>query len=263
MKWNPATYLQFASHRDRPFFELTARIAADAPRTVVDLGCGPGPLTAALADRWPQAQVTGLDSSAEMIARAVAGHQRPGLAFAEADATTWIPGPDTEVLVSNAMLQWIPGHRDLVATWLDALPPGAWFAAQVPGNFEAPSHVLLRELADRPHWKARLEGLTLRRDATAEPGTYLRLLLDHGFDADVWETTYSQVLPGQDPVLEWVRGTALRPVLSVLGRQDALEFEHEYAALVREAYPPATGPTGEPMTVFPFRRIFMVGRKPN
>ncbi|WP_372697750.1 trans-aconitate 2-methyltransferase [Arthrobacter sp. JSM 101049] len=261
MKWNPAKYVQFASHRDRPFFELIARIDADAPRKVMDLGCGPGPLTAALADRWPQAQVTGLDASAEMIARAVADHQRPHLDFAETDATAWTPEPDTDVLVSNAMLQWIPAHRELMAGWLDALAPGAWFAAQVPGNFGAPSHVLLRELADSPRWTDRLSGLTLRRDATADPDTYLRLLLDHGFDADVWETTYSQLLRGQDPVLEWVRGTALRPVLSILREDDAQEFENEYAALVREAYPPFTGPDGDQLTVFPFRRIFMVGRK--
>ncbi|HXD28086.1 MAG TPA: trans-aconitate 2-methyltransferase [Arthrobacter sp.] len=261
MKWNPAKYVQFASHRDRPFFELMARVDADAPRKVVDLGCGPGPLTAALADRWPQAQVTGLDSSAEMIARATSEHHRPHLAFAEADATAWIPETGTDVLVSNAMLQWIPGHRELMAQWLDALEPGAWFAAQVPGNFGAPSHVLLRELAGSPHWKTRLEGLALRKDATAEPGTYLRLLLEHGFDADVWETTYSQLLRGQDPVLEWVRGTALRPVLSVLAPEDAREFEHEYAALAREAYPPVTVHDSDPLTVFPFRRIFMVGRK--
>lgn len=261
MKWNPTKYVQFASHRDRPFFELTQRIDAESPRQVVDLGCGPGPLTAALADRWPDAQVMGLDASAEMIARAGADHRRPNLAFAESDATTWMPQPGTDVLVSNAMLQWIPGHRELMAGWLDALEPGAWFAAQVPGNFGAPSHALMRELAARPHWESRLEGLTLRKDATAEPQTYLRLLLDHGFDADVWETTYSQILRGQDPVLEWVRGTALRPILSVLGEQDAREFEDEYANLVRDAYPPFTGPEGEQLTVFPFRRIFMVGKK--
>lgn len=261
MKWNPAKYVQFAAHRDRPFFELTQRIDVEAPRTVVDLGCGPGPLTAALADRWPQAQVTGLDASAEMIARAAADHQRPRLAFAESDATTWMPAPDTDVVVSNAMLQWIPGHRELMAGWLDVLQPGAWFAAQVPGNFGAPSHALLRELAGRREWADRLEGLTLRKDATAEPADYLRLMLERGFEADVWETTYSQILCGVDPVLEWVRGTALRPVLSVLGEEDAREFEQEYAALVREAYPSFAGPDGGQLTVFPFRRIFMVGRK--
>lgn len=261
MKWNPAKYVQFASHRDRPFFELIAQINEDAPARVVDLGCGPGPLTAALADRWPDAQVTGLDASPEMIEKASADHQRPRLAFAETDAATWTPGAGTDVVVSNAMMQWIPGHRELMAGWLDALKPGAWFAAQVPGNFEAPSHALMRELAAKPHWAQRLQGLVLRKDAVAEPGTYLRLMFEHGFESDVWETTYEQVLRGPDPVLDWVRGTALRPILSVLDDADAADFEAEYAQLAREAYPPFAGPDGEQLTVFPFRRIFMVGRK--
>ncbi|MDN5754966.1 MAG: trans-aconitate 2-methyltransferase [Arthrobacter sp.] len=261
MKWNPAKYVQFATHRDRPFFELIARIEEDAPRRVVDLGCGPGPLTAALADRWPDARITGLDASPEMIGKATADHQRPRVDFAEADAATWTPEAETDVLISNAMMQWIPGHGELMAGWLDALKPGAWFAAQVPGNFEAPSHALMRGLAAEAQWADRLQGLVLRKDAVAEPETYLRLMFDHGFEADVWETTYEQILHGPDPVLDWVRGTALRPILSVLEDADAAEFEAEYAALVREAYPPFTGPDGGELTVFPFRRIFMVGRK--
>lgn len=261
MKWNPTRYVQFASHRDRPFFELIARITEDAPARVIDLGCGPGPLTAALADRWPQARVTGLDASPEMIEKAAADHQRPRLDFAETDAATWGPEPETDILISNAMLQWVPGHRDLMAGWLEALKPGAWFAAQVPGNFEAPSHALMRDLAETPHWAQRLQDLVLRKDAVAEPETYLRLLFEHGFESDVWETTYEQVLRGPDPVLDWVRGTALRPILSVLGAADAAEFKAEYAALARKAYPPFSGPDGELLTIFPFRRIFMVGRK--
>lgn len=261
MKWNPGKYVQFASHRDRPFFELTARIDADAPRGVVDLGCGPGNLTAALARRWPAAQVRGLDSSAEMIERARADHRLPNLGFELADAGAWLPEPGIDVVVSNAMLQWIPGHIDLVRGWLEALRPGAWFAAQVPGNFDAPSHALMRQVAGSPRWATRLQGLVLRTDATAEPETYQRLLLESGFDADVWETTYRQVLHGKDPVLEWVRGTALRPVLSALGEEDAAQFEAEYAGLVRAAYPPFRGPEGGELTIFPFRRIFVVGRK--
>lgn len=261
MKWDPAKYVQFASHRDRPFFELIARINEAAPARVVDLGCGPGPLTAALADRWPDARVTGLDASPEMIEKASADHQRPKLDFAEADAGSWAPESETDILISNAMMQWIPGHRELMARWLDALKAGAWFAAQVPGNFEAPSHALMRELAAKPHWAHRLQGLVLRKDAVAVPDTYLRLMLERGFQADVWETTYEQVLRGPDPVLDWVRGTALRPILSVLDQADASDFEAEYAELVRKAYPPFAGPEGEQLTVFPFRRIFMVGRK--
>ncbi|MGL3804789.1 trans-aconitate 2-methyltransferase [Paeniglutamicibacter sp. R2-26] len=261
MKWDPEKYVQFADHRDRPFFDLTGRIAADDPKLVVDLGCGPGPLTRSLAERWPDARVVGLDASEEMVKQARARQHAPGLEFELADAITWMPDPATDVLVSNAMLQWIPGHRELMASWIDALRPGAWFAVQVPGNFGSPSHALMRELAESDRWAPQLSGVLRHTDAVGEPADYLRILLAAGFEADVWETTYGQILKGADPVLEWVRGTALRPVLARLNAADAAAFEADYARLVSQAYPPMEGVGGELMTLFPFRRIFMVGRK--
>ncbi len=261
MKWDPEKYVQFADYRDRPFFDLTGRVAATAPSLVVDLGCGPGPLTRSLAERWPEARVVGLDSSDEMVRKARATQHAPGLEFELADATTWMPDPGTDVLVSNAMLQWIPGHRELMARWLDALQPGAWFAVQVPGNFGSPSHALMRELAESERWAPQLAGVLRHKDAVGEPVDYLKILLAAGFEADVWETTYGQVLTGKDPVLEWVRGTALRPVLAKLNAAEAADFEADYARLVAQAYPSFEGAGGDLLTMFPFRRIFMVGRK--
>ncbi len=257
MKWDPAKYGQFGDYRDRPFFDLTARIRAAAPRQVVDLGCGPGNLTAALADRWPGAAVRGLDSSPEMLAQSGAyASGASNLSFGMGDIATWMPAPVTDVVVSNAALQWVPGHRELLARWLEALRPGAWFALQVPGNFNAPSHALMRSLADSDEWSGRLSGLLRHEDVVAEPAQYLELMLHAGCDADAWETTYFQLLPGADPVLEWVRGTGLRPVLAALPAEEARDFEAAYARLLREAYPP-----GSHGTVFPFRRIFAVARK--
>lgn len=261
MKWDPKKYVQFADHRDRPFFDLTARITAATPRAVVDLGCGPGPLTHSLAERWPDAHVSGLDLSADMIEKARKEQQAPNLNFEIIDATTWVPEPETDVLVSNAMLQWIPEHRELIAKWLEALAPGAWFAAQVPGNFGSPSHALMRQLAESARWAPQLTGVLRHDDAVGEPADYLRIMLDAGFEADVWETTYGQILSGVDPVLEWVRGTALRPILAKLDQADAAEFEREYAELVAQAYPSFPDKQGGELTLFPFRRIFMVGRK--
>ncbi|NUS35870.1 MAG: trans-aconitate 2-methyltransferase [Pseudarthrobacter sp.] len=257
MKWDPAKYVQFGDYRDRPFFDLTARIRAMRPAQVVDLGCGPGNLTATLAGRWPGAEVVGLDSSAEMLAKAAQlAEQTPALRFEQADIAGWMPGPETDVIVSNAALQWVPGHQDLIRAWLEALRPGAWFAMQVPGNFNAPSHALMRELASSERWAAKLGGILRGGEAVGEPADYLGILLDAGCAADAWETSYQQVLPGPDAVLEWVRGTALRPVIAALPAADGAAFEAEYAAALRTAYP-----RGVHGTVFPFRRIFAVGQK--
>ncbi|XAS69142.1 trans-aconitate 2-methyltransferase [Micrococcaceae bacterium Sec5.7] len=257
MKWDPAKYVQFGDYRDRPYFDLTGRVHASAPRHVVDLGCGPGNLTATLAERWPDAEVLGLDSSAEMLARSAPYEEAaPGLSFGLADIAEWTPAAETDVVVTNAALQWVPGHLELLAGWAAALTPGAWFALQVPGNFSSPSHVLMRELAESAEWSAKLDGVLRHDGAVAEPASYLQTMLDAGCSAEAWETTYQQVLPGKNPVLEWVRGTGLRPVLAALPPEDAEAFESEYSALLDEAYP-----SMEHGTVFPFRRIFAVARK--
>lgn len=254
MDWDPQRYVQFGSDRDRPFFDLTGRIGAVAPRRVVDLGCGTGHLTAALARRWPQAQVLGLDNSPAMIDAARAGADLPGnLDFELADLAGWVPEPGTDVVVTNAALQWVPEHQALLGQWFAALEPGAWFALQVPGNFDAPSHALMRQEADSPRWRDKLSGVLRHADTVGGPADYLDLAAGAGWHADAWETTYQQVLAGDQPVLDWVRGTGLRPILAALEPDDAAEFERSYGLLLEQAYP--ARPYG---TVFPFRRIFCV-----
>lgn len=253
--WDPQQYLTFAGERSRPFTELMARVGAEQPRYVVDLGCGPGNLTAMLRDRWPSADVVGIDSSPEMVA--AAGDAVRGVDFIEADLREWRPRDPVDVLVSNATLQWVPGHAALVPELVGRLAPGGWLAFQVPGNFGEPSHVLLREVADSPRWRDRIGGDigedAVPRPSTLEPAEYLQLLIDAGCSADVWETTYFQVLHGDDAVLNWVSGTALRPIFAVLDEVERDEFCAEYGALLREAYPSrAYG------TVLPYRRIFAV-----
>jgi len=152
--WDPKTYQRYGDERSRPFYELVERVGAVAPGLIVDLGCGPGNLTATLADRWPGASVQGIDSSPEMIR---AASQLPyarseKVTFAVVDASDWSPPPGLDVLISNAVFQWVPGHRELLGGWVDQLKPDAWVAFQVPGNFEVAAHQMLYELAASPHW---------------------------------------------------------------------------------------------------------------
>jgi trans-aconitate 2-methyltransferase len=253
MRWDPEQYAKFAGERSRPFFDLVARVGAEKPYRVVDLGCGPGPLTATLADRWPDAVVEGLDSSPEMVERARSLDTR--VEFRAADIAQWSPSAGTDVVVSNAALQWVPGHPELVSAWARTLPAGGWLAFQVPGNFGAPSHALLRELAASGPYAGALAGKLRDELAVAEPEDYARRLLAAGLSTDVWETTYLHVLTGPDPVLEWMRGTALRPVLAALSGPDAERFTAELAGQLRAAYP--ADDAG--VVLLPFRRIFAVG----
>ena len=246
--WDPAKYLAFSDHRARPFHDLLARVAADAPRRVVDLGCGAGNLTLTLADRWPDATIEAMDSSPEMVEAA----RSRGVAAEVGDAATWMPKPDTDVVVTNAVLQWVPGHAELLRAWVGALPAGAWFALQVPGNFDQPSHALVRSLAEK--WS--LTGVLRSGSPVLDPSGYAELLTEAGCHVDAWETTYVQQLSGPDPVLEWVTGTALRPIKSALGDAKFEQFSAELAPLLREAYPASADGT----TWFPFRRVFAVAR---
>lgn len=255
MKWDPQQYSRYSDERSRPFGDLMARVACESPRCVADLGCGTGALTAQLAQRWPSARIEGIDSSSDMI-DAAARHAGDRVAFRVADVADWTPGPDVDVLVSNATLQWVPGHRELLSAWAAALPAGAWLAIQVPGNFGAPAHTLMRELAESPRWAGQLAGVLRHHDAVAEPVEYAQLLHAAGLAADVWETTYLHVLPGTDPVLEWLRGTGLRPVLAALSPEEGEEFAATLAEHLRATYP--SGPDG---TIYPFRRIFAVGHR--
>jgi len=255
--WDPTTYLRFADERARPFVELTARVRAAAPRVVVDLGCGEGALTASLARRWPDARITGIDSSSEMLAAAGA-HAVPGrVAFARGDVRQWTPDEPVDVLLSNAVLHWVPGHERLLARWAGTLAPGGELAVQVPGNFRAPTHALLAELCAAPRWADRVADVAPRPDAVLDPAGYVDVLTGAGLTADVWETTYLHALTGEDPVLGWVRGTVLRPVLARLDADAAAELTDAYAAALRQTYPRRSDGT----TLLPFRRVFAVGQR--
>lgn len=261
--WDPTAYAHFAAERSRPFADLVAQVRTEDAGLVVDLGCGHGPATLMLAQLWPRARVVGVDASEAMLEAARERDPESRVEWVQADLREWDPaslGQAPDVLVTSSTLQWVPGHLDLLDAWVACLADGGWFALQVPGNFDAPSHRLMRETAEH-HERAGELTAALDLPAVGEPGTYLRYLSRLGCHVDAWETTYLHVLDpaGEDenPVLTWVTSTGLRPVIDILDdEKDRAAFLEPYAAHLLEAYPRT--PAG---VLFPFRRVFAVAQK--
>ncbi|MEO5610035.1 MAG: methyltransferase domain-containing protein [Ornithinibacter sp.] len=261
--WNPTAYARFSGERSRPFGDLVAQVHADDPTLVVDLGCGHGPATLSLAQLWPGARVVGVDAAESMLEAARRLDTDGRVEWVQADLREWDPvslGQAPDVIVTNSTLQWVPGHLELIDAWVGALAEGGWLAIQVPGNFDAPSHALMRETAEGHERSGELTA-ALDLPAVGEPSTYLRYLTRLGCAVDAWETTYLHVLQesgeGDDPVLEWVIATGLRPVLDILQDEDErTAFLQPYAAALAQAYPRTAGGV-----LFPFRRVFAVAHK--
>lgn len=251
--WDPRAYLEFADERSRPFVDLLSRVHTPDPKLVVDLGCGSGQLTASLAEAWPGAQVVGLDSSPEMIARA-AEYAGTRVRFQLQDLRDWQPEVNVDVIISNATLQWVPEHRAMLPSLISSLTPEGWLAFQVPGNFDEPSHRLLRQLSADPRYASMLADVAW--PAAGDAASYLDDLAGLGCSVDAWETMYVHVLSGPNPVFRWISGTGARPVLQALSDDHRAQFVAEYQELLNRAYPMRSYGT-----VLPFRRIFVVAQR--
>ncbi|MDH4093504.1 MAG: methyltransferase domain-containing protein [Betaproteobacteria bacterium] len=255
MSWDPAQYLRFAGERMRPAVDLLARIGTVSPASVVDLGCGAGNLAPLLLARWPQARLTGVDSSPEMLARARTDH--PGAFFELADIGAWRPHVPADVVYSNAALHWLVGHEQRIVQLLEeAVTPGGTLAVQMPRNFAAPSHACIVEAIEQGPWRAKLEP-HLRREPVAPPAAYWRLLEGRTAELQIWETEYLQVLVGENPVAEYTKGSWLKQFLDRLEGAERTAFEADYRRRVLAAYPPEA----DGRTLFPFRRLFIVARR--
>ncbi len=248
--WDPKQYLKFADHRLRPALDLLARIPPAEADIVWDLGCGAGNVTRLLKERWTEAETFGLDNSPEMLAKA---RTISGITWMEGDAATWAAPAPVDVIFSNAVFHWIPDHATIFPRLLAQLRPGGTLAVQMPRNFSAPSHVLLYETAREGPWAERLRPL-LGPPPVASAEAYWRMLNPHARSVDVWESEYLHILSGDNAVVEWTKGTAVKPFLDALTPSLREPFLAAYGARIAKAYPLDT--TGR--TPFPFRRLFFV-----
>jgi trans-aconitate 2-methyltransferase len=259
MTWDAEQYNKFSAERERPFADLVAQVprGPDEPRQIVDLGCGPGRLTRQLAERWPTARLVGVDNSPEMLAKAQPLAISGRLEFVQADLAVWSPARAADLILSNAALHWIADHERLLKRLAGWLAPGGALAVQMPNRFDGPVQAAIDETAADPRWAAQLRGVGLHRGSVQPVEWYVRLLQGLGFAVNAWETTYLHVLSGENPVLEWFRGTGLRPLLAQLDAAAADQFSAELAAKLRALYPPRYG-----TTLFPMPRLFFVATLP-
>lgn len=258
--WDPHQYLKFSDHRLRPALELLDRVPLESCQVIYDLGCGSGQITHIIAERWPAAQVYGVDNSKEMLAQAAA---QPGrVHWIEADIHTWSPDEPPDLIYSNATLQWVEGYHELFPRLVGFLKAGGCLAAQMPLSWATPSHRLMRETLANAGPNGTALGTQQLRQAVArkwveDAEVYYDLLVGSTGSLDIWETEYLQILEGDDPVLEWVKGTGLRPILNGLDDPERERFLLEYTQRLRATYP--VKPDGR--TLYPFRRLFIVATK--
>jgi trans-aconitate 2-methyltransferase len=251
MSWDPSQYAKFAAPRLRPAIDLLNRIDLVSPGEVYDLGSGTGNVTRMLRLRWPDARITGVDSSQEMLAKAAS--EAADIVWTHTDLARWRPPRPADLIYSNAALHWIDDHEHFFPQLMQALAPGGVLAAQMPRNFSAPSHTAVAAAARGGPWRSKLEPL-LRPTPVAPPDFYFELLSPCCASLDIWETEYLHVLTGKDPVKEWIKGSWLNPLLDALAEPERSEFEAAYGALVAQAYPA----NAHGVTLLPFRRLFFV-----
>lgn len=254
MVWDPDRYLQFDTPRERPAVELLARVNHPAPAAVVDLGCGPGNVTTMLSDRWPGAAITAVDNDPAMLARAE--RALPDATIVHADIQEYQPPIAFDVVYSNATLHWLDDHDRLFPRLMSWLAPQGLLAVQMPVPDQQPSHLVLLDLAADPAWKDRLLP-HLRRGAVGEPSFYYDLLTGLAAKLDIWSVTYQQELTGDDPVTDWMKGSALRPLLPQLEASEQSEFLRRYSDAVADHYPRRANGT----TLLPYNRLFIVATR--
>lgn len=256
MAWSPAQYLKFEDERTRPARDLLAQVPLDAPALAIDMGCGPGNSTELIAERFPDARVEGMDSDANMLS--AARKRLPALHFAQGDLATWLPEQKADLLYANAVFQWVPDQIAVLARLMtEGLKTGGVLAVQMPDNLTEPTHCLMEETALSGPWANRFADGAGKRPAMPRPETYLNALMPLSGKIDVWHTIYYHRLANAEAIVEWVKGTGLRPWLDVLEEEDRPAYLEAYTAAIRKAYPPLDD--GRVLLRFP--RLFVVATR--
>ena len=251
--WHAQQYTKFEDERTRAVRDLVSAIPKGGVRVAVDIGCGPANSTEVLLEAFPQARVSGIDNSPDMLAAAL--KRLPAVKFEQADITTWAdPGP-FDLILSNAVLQWVPGHETLLPRLVGKLAPGGHLAVQMPDNLEEPAHNLMRQVAMTGPWAAKLQGA--ERTLRHRPEWYYNLLAPHCRRVDLWRTTYYHVLASADAIVEWFKGSALRPFLAPLDANEQAPFLAAYRDAIALAYPAQA----DGKVLLPFPRLFIVATR--
>jgi trans-aconitate 2-methyltransferase len=254
MSWSATQYSTFEDERTRPVRDLLAALPLRSVRNAVDLGCGPGNSTAVLAERFPGALVTGLDSSSDMVASA--RRRLPDLAFTEADIGSWNPAETYDLILANASLHWVPDHAGLYPRLMSRLNTGGILAVQTPDNLDEPAHRIMREVAADGPWSDSLSAISLPPRHSAR--WYHEMLRPLSARLDLWRTTYFHPLAGgAAAVVEWFKGSALRPYLDPLDESERTAFLARYQARIAEAYPELS----DGSVLLPFPRLFVVAER--
>lgn len=254
-EWDPVLYRKFEAERTRPARELLARIAVEEVEWVTDLGCGPGNSTELLADAWPLAQITGLDSSATMLTQA--RERLPHCRFVQADIRSWQADRPQQVVYANASLQWLDNHTTLFPHLVGQLAPGGALAIQMPDNLQEPSHRLMREVAASARWRPQINAEAVERAQLLSAGDYYNLLTQAGCEVDIWRTTYYHIMADAQAIISWLQATGLRPFLATLDEAGQRAFLAEYHQRLVTAYPAQAD--GQVLLAFP--RLFMIAVK--
>jgi trans-aconitate 2-methyltransferase len=255
MAWSSAQYLKFEDERTRPARDLLAQVPLESAARAYDLGCGPGNSTELIVARFGASAVTGLDSDPNMLAAARSRLKQT--AFIEADLETWQPPEPADLLYANAVFQWVPDHLSALARLMDGLKPGGVLAVQMPDNLREPSHIAMEEAAQAGPWIARFKTRNPKRDTLPPPGAYFDRLAPKAKRVDVWHTIYNHPMAGPDAVVEWMKGTGLRPYLDIAGPEHAAAFTEAYRARIAAMY----RPMADGRVLFRFPRLFVVAVK--